>query len=412
MNESEQRGTVGILPAGALGVGFFYYLSRKLEARDRKVFFISRSDSRLGKALLEKGLLSIETEKGVCGVEAEGVIREPLLASAQAGWLPEFLIVCTQSDQILSVVTELVEVLEWLHARLGLTKALERLPVVILSSNGIYYQRVRRYLVESLEESMLYGRLPDLWDGAMARIVGKLLRGVTMQTAQREGDGADAIYRPGPPGLTQLAGGDAQHRERSREVLVQLGGNFKQAAHESPTRAEFDKALINLFANLLGQFKAIDEEGNFHPAKVGEILPSAEDPETRELAQHVVAVGRAVNAYKAEEDFEPIYRTAMTIVRGPLEHVPSSIKWIEAQLRAGTLKPEITPTEKWLLEPLIQYASTAGLEESTQYFKELTARLQARFALAIAVAARRQPGPALAPAGLLSRTRDGEVHFC
>ena len=395
----KQRGTVGILPAGALGVGFFYHLSRKLEAKDRKVFFLSRSDSRLGKALLEKGALRIEAEGGVREVPCEGVVREPLLAGAQAGWLPEFVIICTQSDQILSVVTEFVELLEWLHGRFGLTDAVDRLPIVVLSSNGIYYQRVRRYLVEALEESMLYGRLPDLWDGAMARIVGKLLRGVTMQTAQRDGDGAEALYRPGPPGLTQLAGGDIEHRNRCREVVTQLGGNFKQAAHESPTRAEFDKALINLFANLLGQFKAIDEQGNFHPAKVGEILPQPEDPETRELARHVVAVGRAVNAYKADEDFEPIYRTAMTIVRGPLEHVPSSIKWIEAQLRAGTLKPEITPTEKWLLEPLIQYASTAGLEDSTHYFKDLIARLQARFALAIEVAARGASAPAVVPAG-------------
>jgi hypothetical protein len=394
MNEADQRGTVGILPAGALGVGFFYHLSRQLEAKDRKVFFISRSTSHLGRALLEKGRLFIAKDNDVCEVPAEGVIRPPLLASAQSGWLPEFLIVCPQSDQVLSVMTEFVELLEWLHAQYGLAKAVERLPVMILSSNGIYYQRVRRYLVETLEESTLYGRLPDLWGGSMARIVGKLLRGVTMQTAQREGDGAEAIYRPGPPGLTQLAGGDRVHRQRCQQVLSTLGGNFKEAEHEAPTRAEFDKALINLFANLLGQFKAIDAQGHFHAAKVGEILPEPEDADTRKLAQHVVAVGRAVNAYRVDEDFEPIYHQAMTIVRGPLEHVPSSIKWIEAQLRAGTLKPEITPTEKWLLEPLIQYASTAGLEDSVHYFQDLMNRLQARFALAIAVAARPPAEPA------------------
>jgi hypothetical protein len=63
--------------------------------------------------------------------------------------------------------------------------------------------------------------------------------------------------------------------------------------------------------------------------------------------------------------------------------VPSSLKWIEAHLEAGTLRAEITPTEKWLLEPLIQYASTAGLEDSVRYFTQLIRTVEARMANAI-----------------------------
>ena len=37
------------------------------------------------------------------------------------------------------------------------------LPVVVLASNGIYYQRLRQIYLEKLEESSLLGRLPDLW---------------------------------------------------------------------------------------------------------------------------------------------------------------------------------------------------------------------------------------------------------
>ena len=54
------------------------------------------------------------------------------------------------------------------------------------------------------------------------------------------------------------------------------------------------------------------------------------------------------------------------------------------QLRAGTLKAQIAPTEKWLLDPLIRYASTAGLDESAGYFTELITRIEERLSRAIA----------------------------
>ena len=41
--------------------------------------------------------------------------------------------------------------------------ARRQLPRSILCSNGIYFQRVRQFLLEKLEEATLLGRLPDLW---------------------------------------------------------------------------------------------------------------------------------------------------------------------------------------------------------------------------------------------------------
>jgi hypothetical protein len=93
----------------------------------------------------------------------------------------------------------------------------------------------------------------------MPRLVGRLLRGVTIQTGQRDGSGADAVYRPGPLGRTRVAGGDAAIRARTVELLVSLGEWFEMGDEASPTRVEFDKALVNLTANLLGQLAAIDE---------------------------------------------------------------------------------------------------------------------------------------------------------
>lgn len=384
MGHRIRPGTVGILPAGALGVGFFFHLTRGLGVMDGRVCFIERAGSTSGPVLREKGTLSIATEAGLRRVSAGQVCRPTLLACADSGWLPEVLLLSTQSDQILPVVTEFVELLERLYATEGIDAAVEDLPLLVLCSNGIYHLRVRRFLVEALEESTLYGRLPDLWSEAMGRIVGKLLRGVTIQTGQRDGHGGDAIYRPGPRGRTRLAGGGPAQRRRCGEVLQNLGGWFEVADDETPTRVEFDKALVNFFGNLLGQLKAIGETGAFRLLTVRDILPEPESAATRELAHHVIAVGRAVHAYRPEETFETLYRSAMCAARAHLEHIPSSIKWLEAQLHAGTLEARVAPTEKWLLDPLIRYASTAGLDESSRYFTELIRRIEDRLTRAIA----------------------------
>ncbi len=386
-----EPGTIGILPAGALGMGFFYHLTHGLELVDGRVCFIARRGSESGAALRAGAVLKIGTADEVREIPAAQVCRPDLRGCFDSGWLPEVLLVCTQPDQLLAVVGEYVELLEQLHAVDGLETAVAELPLLVLSSNGIYHQRVRRFLVEALEESMLYGRLPDLWNGTMGRIVGKLLRGVTIQTGQREGAGATAIYRPGPSGVTRLGGGDPLNRKRCGELLQSLGGWFEVSESETPTRIEFNKALVNLCGNLLGQLKAIDDSGALHLLTVAEIFPEPESAETRELAQHVIAVGRAVQAYAPDEKFDDLYRSVMTVARGPLRHVPSSIKWIEFQLRAGTLEPKLTATESWLLEPLIRYARTAGLDDSASYFVELSRRVTER--LELAIAARNRIGP-------------------
>jgi hypothetical protein len=290
--------------------------------------------------------------------------------------------VCTQPDQLLQFLASVVRLLEIFQAN-G-KKIIRSLPALVLCSNGIYFQRTRQFLVEKLEEATLLGRLPDLWPSAMPAIVGKLLRGVTIQTGHRDGSGSEAIYRPGTRGRTRLAGGDPKVRQRACELLSGKGAWFEVASDPSPTRAEFDKALVNLTVNLLGQLEAIDDAGEFRLLTVREILGRDLEEEARTLVQNVVAVGKAVHAYPPETDVEKLFAETMESCREHLEHAPSSLQWIEQQLRHGVLRPRITPTETWLLEPLIRYAHAAGLENEAHYFEHLTRRLERRLSLAIA----------------------------
>jgi hypothetical protein len=376
--------TVGILPVGALGAAFYYHLTQGCTNNRDRVQFVSRRGSASSSALAQKGELTISSCGKFHPIQASTVCRPDLLACAAAEWLPDVLIVCTQPDQLLPMMGDYVKLLELLYAQTDLDSAVEKLPFLVLSSNGIYHERVRRFLVELLEESMLYGRLPDLWSQSMGQIVGKLMRGVTIQTGHREGSGANAVFYAGPPGRTTLAGGDSTHRRQCQQLLQSLGGWFENAETAPPIRVEFDKALVNLWSNLLGQLHAIDEDGTFRLLRIKEIYAKSSDRELRELSGHLFAIGRAVRAYRDDEDLDSLHNKTLQVALVSGDHYPSSLKWIDAQLQAGTLTPQLTPTEQWLIDPLTHYARTAGLEAAAQYFASLKQRIEIGLAAAIA----------------------------
>lgn len=52
-------GTVGILPVGALGVGFLFHLTQELAEVDGTIFFLERPGSASAQALREAGEIVI-----------------------------------------------------------------------------------------------------------------------------------------------------------------------------------------------------------------------------------------------------------------------------------------------------------------------------------------------------------------
>lgn len=384
------RASVGILPAGALGAAFFTHLTGNLARADTGLVRFMPRAGATGSAPLTKAEsihIIAHGETTATAIHRDRATLPDLCTCAATDRLPDIILVCPQTDRLLPIITEYVGALETLVARHGPTDWIHRVPILILCSNGIFHQRVRRFFVEALEESALYGRLPDLWnDDAMGRIVGKLIRGVTIQTGRRDGDGAAALYHPGPRGRTRLCGGLPESRRIAGETLAALGGWFDVENTATPTRVEFDKALVNLCGNLLGLLQSIDDTGAFRPLKVKEIFPTDDSPETREMVGHIVAIGRAVRAYAENETFEQLYRAAMATARGPLEHIPSSIARVAQELRDGTLATHLPPTELWLIDQLITFARTAGLTDSEAYLHSLVTRIEAGLALAIAAA--------------------------
>lgn len=376
-------GTVGILPAGALGVGLFYHLTRQLTQVDGGAVFLERRGSASAQVLRHSGALQIAVADQVHALPTAEILRPDLLACARAGTLPEVLLVCPNPDQLLDFITTSVELLVLLADQEQLQQEALPFPFLVLCSNGIYFQRFRQIFIEKIEEAILFGRLPDLWPDQMPRIVSRFLRGVTIQTGLREGAGAEAVYRPGPSGLTRIAGGDRPSRHRCCQILTERGGWFEAVDDRTPTRIEFDKALVNLACNLLGQLYAIDADGVFHPLTVGEIIAAEHHPQMRQMAHHIFQVGKTVRAYRPEEALETIFQQFIEVCQPHAAHMPSSLQWVSLKLRLGNLKPEMTPTEAWLVEPMLRYAKAAELYDAVDYFEGLKHQLVDKLAIAI-----------------------------
>jgi hypothetical protein len=379
-----ETASVGILPIGALGVAFYHHLTARARQPPANVVFLSRHAAAESERWREESSISIETPVGRRDLPLAGRLAGSLPLAAASGKLPEIVLVCTNPDQLFDVVADFVAVVEHEHRAGRLLAGTAMLPLLVLCANGIYFQRLRRSFIELLEESTLLGRLPDLWPDLMPSVVGRLMRGVTLQTALRRGTGAAAVYRPGPPGRTQLTGGDRVARAAAAGHLARDGGLFEDAGELPPTRVEFNKALVNLAINVFGQLAAIDAHGRFRALTVGEIAGPAQHARILGLVEAVVQVGRGVGVYGAEESPGDIFNATMQWVGPAAAHVPSSLQWLDQQLAARTLVPGLTPTEKWLLEPLQHYARSLGDAAAIGYFEDLEKEVTSAIARAVA----------------------------
>lgn len=375
-----QHGHIGIRPPGALGVALFHHLSREL-SEPEALHFLLRPGGVSGRALEASGGIWIEANGTLTSLPTERVCLPDLSTCWNAGLLPELILACPNPDQLLGVIDEFVVVIEHAHYSRRLHDVAGSVPMVVLCSNGIYFQRLRQLFLERLEESTLMGRLPDLWPDLMPPLIGRLLRGVTIQTGTRAQEQGRTVYRPGPRGRTWLAGGDSNGRELSARILKSRGGWF-EVAGASATRLEFDKAMVNLVANLLGQMLAIDDSGEFRPLTVGEIHRGPHSEKIRQLIGHVLEIGKAVHAYALDDTVEHHFARVAETAEEHSDHVPSSLQWLALNLQTGNHRVELTPTEAWLLEPLIRYARSAGLDPSAHYFEQLREELLRKLAAA------------------------------
>ncbi|MBC2606680.1 hypothetical protein [Pelagicoccus albus] len=372
---------IGILPAGALGVAFAAHLSSGFQ-NSEGIFFLPRSDSKSLKYPQIEYELLLETANGVESVKTPPSVLPPL--PELEGEPPGIILAGPMPDQLFCVLRDLVEWLTQTTSRFDLDTAVENSPILVMTSNGIYFQRLRRYFLEILEEAEMLGSLPDLWPDKMPILVGKLLRGVTIQTGLRKGSGSQAIYRPGPSGRTTLVGGDAEVREAVRAHLQRKGMLVSANNQANPTRIEFDKATVNLAGNLFGQILSIDEDGAFQKITIAETHQLLPPSRMQRLVETLVSIGKAVRAYPSNYQSSESFEFLEKATAEHASHVASSVQLLEARINDRSLRAELPPTEAWLLEPLLNFARAKNLEEEEAFLTSLKEQLITAFKRAIA----------------------------
>ncbi|MCC5839045.1 MAG: hypothetical protein JJT96_02890 [Opitutales bacterium] len=380
--EPIEKDEIGILPPGALGVAYFQHLSQRVADRPPKALSLwVREGSASGDAFRQDPHLHIRGENGVRHtLDIRGRIFSGIAACAGKRPLPAVFLVATLPDQIIGVLKDAIAWLEsiW-SADQWLPPAPPPFPALVLTANGIYFQRIRQVFLELLEESTLLGRLPDLWPEAMPKLVGHLVRGVTIQTGLREEGPGSCVYRPGPPGLTRLAGGSAAIRQALAKELTAGDLRFVDLGDISPTRVEFDKAIINLSGNLLGILAATEQGGAPRPLTIAEILAHPVSSEIPRLVGTVLRIGQSVRAYPRDYTLDAAMANLHDIHRHAAQHCPSSVQRLVSDFQCGRLRRVIPPTEQWLLDPLLKYARAADLAPERIYLENLARTLLKRF---------------------------------
>jgi len=368
---------IGIMPAGALGVSFFYHLTAA-GSHPAGITFLDRPGAGASSQLRQARGLQIEQDGVIHHLACAHCFSGGLIESYEAGILPGLILVATNPDQIDAVLGGLLLLLQWMRDEGELDWQRIEFPYLLFVANGVYFHRVRYRFVELLERAMMQGQLPDLWPHKMLDLVSHLMRGPTMMLGQRTGHGAATVYHPGSKGLTMISGGDPASRERVRAILAKRNLPV-EVDHRPPVSAEIDKALLNLIGNVLGTLFAATPEGRLLPLRVNEIFTEEHQAEILPLGEHLYAIGHAIRAIPGERRFSQDWPSLIARLRGNV-HRPSTLQWIAWRLDSGDPLPEMTPTEAALLEPMRYMARDLGLREASAYFTSLAARYRSTLA--------------------------------
>ena len=130
-----QPNTVGIMPAGALGVAQFYWLTDQAKDFSGHVFFMERKDSRSAAQVRDEGKLYLRENEIDRGIDLDRIWRPNLAQCLKEGKLPEVILIATNPDQLLSVIREIVEFIEALYEDDRLFVNHPDMPKIFLCSN-------------------------------------------------------------------------------------------------------------------------------------------------------------------------------------------------------------------------------------------------------------------------------------
>ena len=385
-----EPGTIAVCPTGALGTTVHYYLSSQLQRPG--VFFIDRPGSE--RHLTHDIRIRIPEPGSELGYRSSTVPLDRffrpggLVELAQRKQLPEVLMVmCNAGEQLSQLLAELVALLAWLHQQsppLCCEQVARSFPIVLFTSNGMYYHALLTEFTALLTDASAMGRIPSVLETGgegctLGGVLRKVVRAPSLANGIRIGSGDEAEYLIGASKMTSLVGGGAVARQRAYELMAQ--GELPCILMPEGTNVmtvELRKAHVNLCIGLVGIMLSVSADGQFVPATVGDCMGSAAEADLLGLTDAVIQVANASH----NEDFAGL---TPDVVLGELSEklafaaslVSSSVQLVREQLHRKTLEIKMTPTEEALLQPLRHFAFIAGLSDIVDFLNDIEHRFLA-----------------------------------
>ncbi len=374
-----QTDQLGVHPPGALGVAFFIHAGAEC--------FIGMSGDGITQPLKETGALLLDDRGTQRSLPLQDRIFANLLEAHALDRLPELLLVCCNPDQLGQFTAEMTRFVENLaeRGRLRCVDDVRReVPILLILPNGILSEQTRHTFDEQLRDSMLLHRLPGVTEEMREALLGRAVRGVSLQAGGRRGSGAGTVYVLERQGAVVFAGGGEAERRRIEAVLTSHGYPFTHARGVPGTRIEFDKAMISIVLNVGGLIHTVKPNGELIDLRMGDLCKDATKAEFVErITRAVFNTGRAIRAYPIEATYEEIWAKHRATILAHAQHVTSSLKTFRDALHSGLSSVTLFSNEEWILTPLARYAGNAGLTEEEALFKSLRRQVQEAMARAI-----------------------------
>jgi long-chain acyl-CoA synthetase len=374
-----RQGQLGVHPAGALGVAMFVHAQAEC--------FIGCAGDGITESLRQQGVLRLEENGEVRSLPLAGRLYCNLLEADAHNATPEVLLVCCNPSQVRLLTADLTRFIAS-HAERGQLCSSDdiavRVPILLILPNGILADEVIQTYRRQLSEAALMDRLPGITPELVEVLLGRVVRGVSMQAGGRRGGGPEAVYIVEARGSILFAGGSEHAAARLGQVMQAHGYTARHIAGAPATRIEFDKAMISIVLNVGGLIHMVSPDGQLIDLRMGDLcLDESKAAFVDRVTRAVFGVGQAIGAYGQSDTYDQVWAVHRGIILAHARHVTSSVKAFRDALSAGSTSISLMPNEEWILTPLERYALRAGMNDEVELFRMLGRQVQESMARAI-----------------------------
>lgn len=372
-------GQLGVHPPGALGVAMFVHAKAEC--------LIGCAGDGITDLLRQQGGFKLEERGEVRTIPLKGRIFCNLLEAEAHHATPEVLIICCNPSQLQTLAADVINFIAAQIER-GDIKHLEdvarHVPILLVLPNGILSDQFEQTYRGQLNEAALMDRLPGMTPEMIDVLIGRVVRGVSMQAGGRRGSGASAVYILEARGSIHFAGGSAAAASRVNEVLAAHGYTGRHIAGVPATRVEFDKAMISIVLNVGGLIHMVRDDGALIDLRMGDLCTDITKKEfVDRVTRAVFDVGRAIGAYGPADSYDAVWGGHRAIILAHADHVTSSVKSFRDAVLSGARSITLMTNEEWILTPLVQYAARASMPAEVDLFRSLGRRIQESMARAV-----------------------------